>query len=274
VHDACGTDVTKLVYIGGYGHSGSTLVEYLMTASPQVIACGEVASSLREHLAKKRCTCGQLTEDCPIWGPFAETSGRLEGWKHQDLTAALLERASGQYGVLVDSSKTAWHSATTPLRLRRRLGPNFLLVHIVRDPRAVSWSVLKKAERRGDARSGGALRCAFTTLGWWTANLTCELFGRMYPDQYVRLGYEELVRSPREVVSSLFKTLLPEGDYRFDRLGLMGNRHQLYGNRMRSRRLSLEKIKEDQAWRTEMPSPHQRLVEALSWPLRGRYGYS
>jgi hypothetical protein len=266
--------VTKLVYIGGYGHSGSTLVEYLMTASPQIVGCGEVASSSRERLAKKRCTCGQLTEDCPIWGAFVEPSGRAEGWRHQDLTAALFEHASGQYAVMVDSSKTAWHSAASPFGLRRRLSSDFLLVHVVRDPRAVCWSVLKKAKRRGDARSSAALRCAFTTLGWWTANLACELFGRMYPDQYVRLGYEDLVRSPREVMSTLFKRLVPEGEYRFDKLGTMGNRHQLYGNRMRSSPLSLGEIKEDQGWRTEMPGHHRRLVEALSWPLRGRYGYS
>ena len=28
------TEMTKLVYIGGYGHSGSTLLEYLLAASP------------------------------------------------------------------------------------------------------------------------------------------------------------------------------------------------------------------------------------------------
>jgi hypothetical protein len=47
-----GTEVTKLVYIGGYGHSGSTLLEYLLAASPKVVACGEVASVLRERRRK------------------------------------------------------------------------------------------------------------------------------------------------------------------------------------------------------------------------------
>ena len=32
--------MTKLVYIGG-GHSGSTLLEYLLAASPETVACGE-----------------------------------------------------------------------------------------------------------------------------------------------------------------------------------------------------------------------------------------
>ena len=51
--------MSKLVYIGGYGHSGSTLLEYLLAASPEVIACGEVASVLREGGRKAKCTCGE-----------------------------------------------------------------------------------------------------------------------------------------------------------------------------------------------------------------------
>jgi hypothetical protein len=36
----------QLVYIGGYGRSGSTLLETLMAASPDVIACGETVGVL------------------------------------------------------------------------------------------------------------------------------------------------------------------------------------------------------------------------------------
>jgi hypothetical protein len=49
-------DVPRLIYIGGYGRSGSTLLEYLLAASPQVDACGEVASVLRDRGRKKTCT--------------------------------------------------------------------------------------------------------------------------------------------------------------------------------------------------------------------------
>jgi hypothetical protein len=266
--------LTKLVYIGGYGHSGSTLVEYLMTASPQVIACGEVASSARDGMMKTRCTCGELTKDCSIWGAFAQTSCSPDKWRHLDLTLALLQHVSDDYPVLIDSSKTAWHSAAVLFRFRRRLRHDFELVHVVRDPRAVCWSALKKAARRGDTRSNSVLRCASTTLGWWIANLACEFFGWTYPNQYVRLVYEDLVRSPREAVSTLLGKLLPEHECRFETLSTGTNRHQLYGNRMRSRPPSLRAIKEDEAWKSDMPGAYRRLVDALSWPLRARYGYS
>ena len=64
------TEVTKLVYIGGYGHSGSTLLEYLLAASPETVACGEVASVLRDRDRKGKCTCRRPIRECPVWGPL------------------------------------------------------------------------------------------------------------------------------------------------------------------------------------------------------------
>jgi len=78
----------------------------------------------------------------------------------------------------------------------------------VRDTRAVSWSAVKKAKRRG-ARPLLAMRCAFATACWWIANLGCELFGQNYPDRYLRLRYEDLARSPNEAMRDLFAKLLP-----------------------------------------------------------------
>jgi hypothetical protein len=46
-----------------------------------------------------------------------------------------------------------------------------------------------------------------------------------------------------------------------------------YGNRMRPRPPSFA-IKEDEAWKSDMSGVCRRPVEALSWPLRLRYGYS
>jgi hypothetical protein len=264
--------MAKLVYIGGYGHSGSTLLEYLMTASPQVIACGEVASSLRERMRKKRCTCSRRVHDCPVWGPFQASSAQSWAWRHEDLTLALLKRVGAAYAVMVDSSKTAWGSAAVPFRLRRKLGRDFRLVHIVRDPRGVCWSLLKKAERNGK-RPLAAVRCSWATLGWSVANIACEFFGWKYPDHCLRVRYEDLAYCPREVMTSLFQQLLSDAEWRCDNIGTSDNRHQLYGNRMRSQKLSFVDIKEDAAWRTATPQASRRLIDWFSSALRDRYGY-
>jgi hypothetical protein len=179
---------------------------------------------------------------------------------------ALLERAADGYAAMVDSSKTAWHSGMAPFWLRAKLRENFLLVHLVRDPRAVCWSVLRKAERQGKQGSK-AWRCVSSTLGWLVANFACKLFCWRYPSQYVRIRYEDLVRSPQDNVEAILTSIRPEDCQALLAASPVSNRHQLYGNRMRSRVPSLDEIKEDRVWQAEMPRGYKVLVGALSWPL-------
>ncbi len=53
----------------------------------------------------------------------------------------------------------------------------------------------------------------------------------------------------------------------------LDNRHQLYGNSMRFRPLSLKEVREDVAWKSEMPKWLCRLAAGLCWPLGARYEY-
>ena len=205
-----GRELTRLVYIGGYGHSGSTLLEYLMAGSPDVLACGEVVSCLRER-KKKNCTCGRTAPACPLWG-FFYSSNRPPIKTYAELLRTLIQRVEGQYSAIVDSSKTAWGALSKPFHLRKKFGSDFMLIHLVRQPAAVCWSVLKKKDRRGKRqgrRSYHALRCGLTVLAWSVANLSCDLFGWIYPRQYVRVRYEDLVRSPTETLPMLFESCLP-----------------------------------------------------------------
>jgi hypothetical protein len=264
--------VTKLIYIGGYGHSGSTLLEYLLAASPEIVACGEVSSVLHQRGRKEKCTCGKPAAACPVWGPLQQDPAALDGWSHQRLALALLEKSEGRYAAMVDSSKTPWNALRAPFRLRHALGEDFVLLHLTRDPRAVSWSAVTKAGRQG-IRPLTALRASGTALSWTASNLACEAFGRAYPNQYLRIRYEDLVRAPSEVMQGLVAKLLPDVSWNPAGIGDNANRHQLYGNRMRARRLSLADIKEDSAWRSDMPPASRGLAAALTWPLRERYGY-
>jgi len=264
--------VPRLIYIGGYGHSGSTLLEYLLAASPEVLACGEVASVLREGGRKKTCTCGKPPAECPVWGPILGETSALRHGSHEALTLALLDRTTAGRAAMVDSSKTPWNELLAPFRLRRALGRDFTLIHLVRDPRAVSWSAVTKAGRQG-VRPLTAVRSSLAALGWTASNLACELFGRIYPDRYLRLRYEDLVHAPSAVMDDLYAKLLPGVGWNADQIGAGANRHQLYGNRMRGRPLSLAGIKEDAAWRRDMPAAARSLAASLTWPLRRRYGY-
>lgn len=266
--------MTKLIYIGGYGRSGSTLLEYLLTASPAVVATGEVARHFQRFGQVKTCTCGRLIEDCPVWEAFQHGSGKLKGWDHETLTLAMLAHLSSQYAVMVDASKTAWGSFLIPFRLRKRLGQDFLLIHLVRDPRAVCWSTIRTAQKHGDTRlmSTPVVRCLRSSAGWMVANLACEFFGWVHPKQYMRLHYEDLARSPQEELRTILEKVSVEAPAGLERAESLDNRHQLYGNSMRFKHLPL-KVREDVAWKSEMPKSVGRLATGFCWPLGAKYEY-
>jgi hypothetical protein len=156
-------------------------------------------------------------------------------------------------------------------------------LHLVRDPRAVSWSAIRlpliKTRRKQKptpiehALSRPIPRCFRTAAGWWVANLACELFGRLYPGQYLRLSYEDLASSPRQALSAVFEAASPDLPLRLEEPEASGNRHQIYGNRMRRQRLRFADVQLDNGWKSEMAPRYRRLAGALSWPLRLRYGY-
>jgi hypothetical protein len=266
--------VTKLIYIGGYGHSGSTLLEYLMAGSPDVLACGEVVSTLRERKTR-RCTCGQMPSACPVWG-FLHSEQRPPISTHAQLLGALIRNIDDRYSAIVDSSKTAWGALSSPFRLRRAFHEDFVLVHLTRQPAGACWSVLKRKSFKAKARRrlySDTLRCGWTILGWSFANLSCELFGLIYPNQYVHLRYEDLVRAPTAEIQGLLAKVLPGVASRSRESGEGSNRHQLYGNAVRYHPPAIEDVREDLKWKTEMPRRYFRVVSCLSLPLRLRYGY-
>ena len=261
----------QLIYIGGYGRSGSTLLEQLMTLHPGVAACGEVARAARRGFKRKRqCTCGRTALECSVWR-HAKQPRKSHNLTHADLVMLLLDRLATGYVAMVDSSKTAWGTAMTPFKLRRRLGKDFHLIHIVRDPRAVCWSTMRAPTKRMWARHARMPRFFVTLLGWWAANLACETFRWRYPDQYVRIRYEDLVKSPTQTLRTAFETLPTASTSNSD--VATDNRHQLYGNRTRYQSLSLADVSDDRAWLMEMPRLYRALALPLSWPLSKRYGY-
>ena len=263
--------MTKLVYIGGYGHSGSTLIEYLMTGCRDVIACGEVAGARGETAKTRMCSCGRRG-GVPSVERIFQSSLRSRSLALRKFGAgpppANLERTC-RHGRLVENGL---EHAAAPFRFGRKLGQDSVLVHMVRDPRGVCWSLIKRNERvRKPAND--ILTLHLDCPGRCFANLACELFSWIYPNQYQRVRYEDLVRSAHRVLTELVQELLPEREWRFEHIGTSDNRHQLFGNRMRLQLLSPVDIREDDAWRTSMPTRLQWFIRNLCWPLCDRYDY-
>lgn len=263
----------SIVYIAGMPHSGSTLLDLMVSTHSQIFSVGE-AFQLADYAHTRRtkneqtklgneCTCGAGTVwQCTFW-PEVDRLMRSRSGKglrdldiqspdarafHQDnklLFDAVAEISGAR--VIVDSSK-----------LGRRLGALIasdfapvVPIYLHRDPRGQIYSVIRRTRQR---MLRPALRYCRETIQ--TAALL-----RRHP--HISVVYEDLVMHPAEQMQKIMEGIgLPFESAQLDWHEPV--RHNLSGNAMR--RSADSKIKVDEKWRREL-SPGQKLaIMALTAP--------
>ena len=129
---------TKVCFVGGAGHSGSTLLGLVLGAHPRVFYAGEANKSahLGDPATKlRKRTCKVCGESCRVW------SGIESRLREVDLYEALAERTSRS--VIVDSTKSLpW--IDEQIRVLGNHGVAMHLFFLGRDGRAVLASGLRK----------------------------------------------------------------------------------------------------------------------------------
>jgi UDP-N-acetylglucosamine transferase subunit ALG13 len=303
-------DITVL-YIGGQGRSGSTLLERAIGQFDGLVSVGEVVHLWRRGLrGNETCGCGKLFHSCEFWSAVGDEA--FAGWDKLDAEAAVwlryavdrtryvplmlrpslapfyarrhaeyIERLSKLYRamakvsgakVLVDSSKHASYA----LLLAATPGIDLRLLHVVRDSRAVAhaWSrLVERPEAQGiPMPTYGPTKAA---VMWDVQNSIMQTLGNRFP--YLRLRYEDFVESPKDSLLAVSK-FVDNGDdasgLRFldgDKLHLDAS-HTVAGNPMRFMTGDVT-IKRDERWRVEMPSRNRTVVDLLTGPFRQQYGY-
>ncbi len=229
----------RILYLGGLGRSGSTLIERLLSELPGVCAVGEVVHLWRRGIvAGERCGCGEPFGDCPFWGLVGKTA--FGGWDRVDVgrVAALQQavdrtryvpllagpamrpgfrRALGEYtsyyqriysavagasgcSFIVDSSK----HASLAFCLGRRLDIDLRILHVVRDSRAVAYSWTKTVSRPDAATASYMTRYspAAAAAQWNTQNGAMHLLART-GTPVLRVRYEDAARAPEATLTDI-----------------------------------------------------------------------
>ena len=301
-----------VLYIGGIGRSGSTLLDRMLGQLPGFVSVGELVFLWERGVARnERCGCGVAFRECPFWTAVGERA--FGGWDAVD-TAAAIERkrmvdrnrflplllapwvpsrfatalrshteALGRVyraiadesgaDVIVESSK---HVSTAAL-LRRVPDVDLRVVRLIRDPRGVAFSWAKEVHRP-DSTSGPSVMARIgpgrAAVRWLSYNVLMEVARLGRPSSLVR--YESLVRRPAETVREL-ASLAGRPD-----LGppsfvdgdriRLGVDHTVAGNPLRFRTGAIE-LRVDDAWTTKMSRRDRGIVTVLTWPALAGYGY-
>ncbi|WP_433021599.1 sulfotransferase [Kribbella sp. CA-294648] len=304
--------MTKLLYLGGFGRSGTTLVERVIGQLPEVCALGEVTHLwFRGLLWDESCGCGQPFSRCDFWQQVGEVA--FGGWKKVDAdgvhrlglevdrsrylpqlatlpSTSGLRRRAREYAdwyariysaaaivsgaeLVVDSSK----NASLAYVLRDHEGIDLRVLHVVRDARGVahSWSKdVPRPEARSEQRSMDKYTALQSAVLWTVHNLAFEVLRRRgVATRQVR--YEQLTAGPRRTLAGILSWLdLPAAELPFAADGsvMLEASHTVAGNPMRFQTGRLE-LRTDDAWRSRLSGSHRRQVTAVTWPLLLRYGY-
>jgi len=300
-----------VLFVGGQGRSGSTLVERAVGQLPDTVSVGEVVHLWRRGLrGDELCGCGQNFHSCEFWRAVGDAG--FGGWDSLDPQAMVdlryavdrnrfvpymvrpglnrrydrlraeyvealtklyraIARVSGA-SVIVDSSKHASYA----LLLREVPGIDLRLLHIVRDSPAVAHAWSKQVER---PETDGVLMPTYgpveAALLWNSQNVMLDWMGRRLPHAVLR--YEDFVEAPKDALLRVLALLGREEDpsalHFLDGSDLqLTEAHTVAGNPMRFTTGQLT-IRNDSSWRGSMPAGRRRLVGALTAPIRYKYRY-
>jgi hypothetical protein len=302
----------RVLYLGGLGRSGTTLIERILGELPGVVALGEVVHLWQRDIRDdERCGCGSRFSACSFWASVGEAG--FGGWQNVDVHRILVLRElvertrhipmlvaarRGDFGTLVteyaeyyakiyaaaasvarasvviDSSK---HSALAHC-LRYSPDLDLRVLHVVRDPRGVAYSWTKAVARpESDGRADMTRYPPARTAVLWNAHNAALGLLRQRGAAVERLRYEDFVASPCAEIDRVaaFAGLdICASDLEFlrDDTVHLGRSHSAAGNPMRFTTGEIE-VRADEAWRIWLPARQRALVGAVCAPLLRAYGY-
>jgi hypothetical protein len=305
-------DRIRVLYIGGFGRSGSTLLERTLSRAEGFCAVGELRHVWERGVAANQlCGCGVAFRECDFWCRVLQEAfgglGRLEAEhvvklkggvdrtryipsmllgapdafrrrlaEYTTILARLYRAIRDVSGcrVIVDSSKEPSHGYI----LRALAEVDLFTIHLVRDSRAVAYSWLKK-KQRPEIYWTHELMARYTPFGsslrWLVFNGLMHGFPRA-GGRYLRLHYEQFARDPAGVVARVLDFLgepPPASPFIRGHTLALGVDHTASGNPMRFAAGEI-RVKPDDAWREKLAVADRRLVTACTWPLLLAYGYA
>ena len=302
----------RVVFIGGYGRSGTTLLERLIGESPEVQTLGEVLYLWKLGLqGDEVCGCGLTFADCAFWQDIGHDA--FGGWDQLDqpdvaalrhavvrtaqLPALALRSGSTTHRlnrnrllqvvnpfyraarrvaggrVLTDASK---HPAYA--YLLRLADVDLRVVLVVRDPRGVAYSwrkVMVRPEITSREQLMPRYNVAASALRWVLYNTAFEAL-RLLRARLLVVRYEDLVAEPGPTVRRILNFAdVPgavESTAGWGQTIQLAAQHSAAGNPMRFQTGDIA-LRLDTEWRTAMGRRDRRVVSAITAPLRWRYGY-
>jgi hypothetical protein len=293
----------KVLYIAGWGRSGSTILNDILGQIEGFFSVGE-ARYIWDHglIANWPCGCGVPFKECAVWQKVLDEAFGGANCVSAHTLCSLRERVRtshlplillpggeswlmsrlGEYPaslerlyraiqttigcrVIVDSSKFPSYAWV----LETIPGIDLYIVHLIRDPRGVAYSWRSKAALLGYHSP------VDSSLHWSIWNLALEALGRHSSQQYLIVRYEDFVDKPQETIERVLDLVQERAAHLPFVTGQevqLSTNHTVAGNLSRFQ-TGLVRLQLDDEWRMRIRPSDRFTVTALTWPLLRKYGY-
>ncbi|ACV64768.1 sulfotransferase [Desulfofarcimen acetoxidans DSM 771] len=254
-------DRKNVIYIAGYGRSGSTLLEMIIGSNNKIYPLGELTNfDTIKHKDKAKCSCGKYLKECEFWRNIIkeyDLNNKIAINGQKKLWALIFKNTPENIHYVIDSSKTARKNHFRPIRLAKLLGKNIYMIHIVRDGRGCIQSLIRGSNQKME--NGEEPKIYFPvlrgTLGWMISNFSAHIFQILHKDKYLRIRYEDFTGDFENVMKKIGVFLdicFQEEIKRIKEANELPTIHQISGNRLRSQRTI--SLRTDDGWKNSFSS--------------------
>jgi len=302
--------MVKVLFIAAWLRSGTTVTGNVLGSAPSAEHIGELNYLwMKKHPAGFECGCGSVVWECPLWKPVLDRLHlsrdrryeirqlRRDSWSNGDVLARYRDWRRGAidpayprvlaeiYRGVADQTGAALVIDSTKHvsdALAAALAPDvdLHLLHVVRDPRAAAYSSMQQKAHGSDAdgvllKKRSPIR---NTFHWDVRNTLIERCDKpaVAPGKYLRVRYEDLMRSPKESFSAIaaWAGLDPaELPFTGDSTIRLAKSHTIMGNPNRHDVGAEVTLRTDSRWINSMRDRDAWTATLMASPLMARYGY-
>ena len=295
----------NIVYIMGHARSGSTILNILLGNIDGVFSAGEINNYvISGWVTNEYCSCGKRASECEFWSgvqssieshleqepsEIALVTRKMENWRtifsvsKQKRNVQTLRRnayvlyAHAFFNSILERADSNWlvDASKVPMRLYNLLGGSefeYYVIHMVRDPRAVCYSLNRSIEKNleGGVQKDLSSRSYATTIKelYISAILSALVKWKLPASRYLCVKHEDVVVRTADVLDKIDPFLGVRCDSLKDHVrggGVLFQSHNVAGNRLRMQKDI--KITNDQSWLKEMSAARYILTSLAVAPL-------
>ena len=296
----------KVLYIAGFERSGSTILNRVLGQIDGFIAWGELRDIWQHGITENRyCSCKALFADCPAWQKIFNEAfngidqidreeisrlqkatrsavlphhfGLLKDELFKERTSPYLNKLEKLYHaiqtttdskVIVDSTKASWYGYVLSLLPSIDL----YIVHIVRDPRGVCYS-LEQRKRQGEPECQW-YNPLHASLSWNLKNYGVETLLNYPQERYLRINYESFMQTPQKIIKQILNLIDVEAvELPFTERSTvkMSIDHIVTGSPSSRSELGTVELKLDERWKKQMKFIDRSIVNLSTFNLQKKY---